>query len=248
MTKEAKKEDKFIGETAEEITSLLSKTIASAKDIIRHKFDIGKIVESAIKKGKEDETLYGGRIVSELSKEVSMKLGKQISEKRLYDCARVYKAFNGKISKVWELDKQLTFPLTFSFLIKSCSPRAVTEENALEENEIKVMANAKLQKWENTMMEIEEDSGAVERAADAVGAMKTVQSHSPKIMQTATKMLLMKIDKLLGKIEIFLDRIEIKECLTDAEVQRIDNIIGRLMKLSALKSPSKTTTHCTEKE
>lgn len=200
------------------------------KDLITQKFELGKIVHEVISEKK-----YGDNAVGRLAEQMTKQLNKTIEPKRLYETARLYSTFHMDINKVWELEKSLSFPLTYSFLIRNCTPK-ITNDNAFTVDELKLHVEERMRRWENTAREIEEDTSEAElidssekhdddEATDMVfqvdGVKRAIRSSEPVSRFMFRKQLV--------SFKKFLSLVNMDQKLSSSEMDLIDDIQNYLM-------------------
>lgn len=137
---------------------------ASHREIIRQKFRLGGIVSETIKTGK-----YGEGAIKKLAEKISSKIMKRVDPKRLYEAARLYDTFEGNIERIWELDRQWNFQITYSFLVRQCIP-AITAENAYNEEELRLRIESELSNMEKNACKIESRLPELEKISKAIDA------------------------------------------------------------------------------
>lgn len=165
----------------------------TTRELIAQKFRLGQLVHEALQQRK-----YGDGVVQHLATALSRSVGKTIAPARLYEAARVYSAFHGNIEKVWELDRTLSFPLTYSFLVRHCVP-AITAETAWNREELARVEEAKLEHWERTVLEIETQAPASAGNVQLAGFQVAVR-ESPPYGRFAVRTLLATLKRLTEQV------------------------------------------------
>mgnify|MGYP001029513514 CR=1 FL=1 len=170
----------------------------ATKAVIMCKFSLGKIVAEIQKDAR-----YGDADVVKFAEDLSKELGYTVHPQRLWECARVYKTFHGDINRIWILEKQLQYPITWSFLVKNCT----SQPDVQNELEFTSYWQEKLSTWEKTLCEIDDTKAKLEAGKlimppqvkeDAYAVLRAIDTSD-----TAGKLkkLFKKIDKLLTEIE-----------------------------------------------
>jgi hypothetical protein len=142
--------------------------LRTGREMLRQKFELGRLVNIHLQRHT-----YAHAAVTILAKCISGVCGKVIVPQRLYEAARFYETFGGQLERVWELERRLSHPLTYTFLIRSIIPR-VYEENAWNPQEWGLYQDAQLTRLEKAVHEIESLKGKVE-----LKGARTVSSGDP---------------------------------------------------------------------
>jgi len=129
-----------------EAVRLVSMSDRGQNDYIASNFRLGRLVAFL-----QDSARYGDRAVLRLAEDLTKKKGYTVYPQRLWECARVWRAFDGDIQKVWALEKKMQIKVTWSFLVRNCTP-AIPESTG--ELESQAFWDKKLSAWENTVEEI----------------------------------------------------------------------------------------------
>ena len=90
-------------------------------ELIRERFLLGELVVEALERSQ-----YGDAVVVRLAQRMSVAVGKCIRPHMLYESARIYNAFAGKWERIEDLRAQLSFPLSYSYLVRFCLPSLTT--------------------------------------------------------------------------------------------------------------------------
>ena len=127
-----------------ERTDVLLKAVDTfTSKLIDANFQIGALVSTLM-----DEAQYGEGAVLKLSHDLSKKRGYTVYPQRLYECARVYKTFEGDIQKVWSLERKLQSKINWSYLVRNCV------KEPFEGQEAVLHWESKIARWESTLDEI----------------------------------------------------------------------------------------------
>jgi len=94
-------------EILEKTDALLGAADTLTNRLIDTNFQIGAFVSALM-----DEARYGEGAVLKLSYDLSKKRGYTVYPQRLYECARMYKTFEGDIQRV----RKLQFKVSWSYL------------------------------------------------------------------------------------------------------------------------------------
>lgn len=124
--------------------------IRSSRDVIRHKFELGRLVRVVL-------GWHGNKnsAVEALAAELSTYCDKTILPQRLYEAARFYEAFGGKIERVWALEARLSQPLNYTYLVRRVIP-LVSREQAWNPEEWQLYQERQLGCLERAVQQIEE--------------------------------------------------------------------------------------------
>ena len=95
-----------------------------AGELIRERFRLGGIVVEALERSQ-----HGDAVVVKMAERMSAAVGKCIRPHMLYESARIYNAFGGQWERIEALRAQLSFPLSYSYLVRFCLP-ALTMDSA----------------------------------------------------------------------------------------------------------------------
>lgn len=142
--------------------------LRSGREMLRLKFELGRLVTIHLQ-----SHTYAHAAVTTLAKSISGACGKVIVPQRLYEAARFYDTFGGQLERVWELERRLSYPLTYTFLIRSIIPK-VHEGNAWNPEEWELYQDHQLTRLEKAVHEIE----SLKRKVEGPGG-RTVSSGEP---------------------------------------------------------------------
>jgi len=137
--------------------------LRSGREMLRLKFELGRLVTIHLQRHT-----YAHAAVLTLAQSISGICGKIIAPQRLYEAARFYETFGGQLERVWELERRLSYPLTYTFLIRSIIPR-VHLGNAWNPQEWELYQDAQLTRLEKAVHEIESLKSTVEMQAAVAG-------------------------------------------------------------------------------
>jgi hypothetical protein len=165
-------EPKDMDELVESACGCYQQFIVSSRDVIRRKFELGRLVTIALAwAGNADSA------VLELASTLSRRCGKTVLPQRLYEAARFHRAFGGDLNRVWELERVFDQPLTYTFLIRHVVPIA-NGRTAVNREEWALVQEARLEGLERAAMAIEvldieaSDAATREDAGEAVSVRR----------------------------------------------------------------------------
>lgn len=217
--------------------------------LIEQKFDLGRIVHAVITGRK-----YGDNAVSRLADELTRKIGKRIEPKRLYEAARFFDTFHGTIDRVWELEMTLSFPVTYSFLVRKCLP-GIDKSNAYNAEDLKLHIEERMKRIESAAHTIEEteevkeivcaagesdeyeDDDGVDETVDysdlrtQTAGMDAAIRQSPSIGRFRLKSHLDSLKKFLLAMNESIETNQTK--LSNKELELVDDVMALLMDVAA---------------
>lgn len=225
-------EEKIPEELITQAVNIHQKINKTHKEIIESKFQLGKIVYEIIQSRK-----YGENAVSKFAEEISKRLNKIISPQRLYEAARLYSTFQGDIQKIWELEKVFPVPLTYSLIIKKCIPY-INEKNAWTPEEIALYIEKKLNDWEESTTDIENNIQKIKKLEKIVNNSSNKQVEGFEIAfnqshETSKFVFSNHLKKFISAVEQAIIR-DIQ--LTQKDLELIDTLIAKLLLISGKKS------------
>ena len=121
-----------------------------AGELIRERFRLGGIVVEALERSQ-----YGDAVVVKMAERMSAAIGKCIRPHMLYESARIYNAFGGQWERIEALRAQLSFPLSYSYLVRFCLP-AWTMDTAWNAQQVTYSNDSELRGFESAVLRIEE--------------------------------------------------------------------------------------------
>ena len=130
-------------EILEKADTLLKSADVFTNKLIDANFEVGALVSALM-----NEAQYGEGAVLKLASDLARKKGYTVYPQRLYECARVYKAFEGDIHKIWSLEKKMQVKVSWSYLVRNCTKEPVEGQEAI------FHWQSKITRWENTLDEI----------------------------------------------------------------------------------------------
>jgi len=206
---------------------LCQRNARATKAVIICKFNLGKLVAEI-----QEDAQYGDAGVVKLAEDLSRELGYTVHPQRLWECARVYRTFNGDINRVWKLEKELRYPVTWSFLVKNCTK----QPDVQNELEFTSFWQEKLATWEKTLTEIEDTKAKLETGTLIMPPQMKEETYA--VLKTIdTTDTVGKLKKLFKKIDRLLTEIEGTEYSRDQELisllKLIEEKIQRLVKIYA---------------
>ncbi len=149
------REPSTLAELVQQARVVCDGIIRSSRDTIRYKFALGELVCVALRWAHHEDAA-----VVRLAAQLTEQCGRLILPQRLYEAARLFEAFGGKLDRIWEFERRLPGhlmqPLTFTLLIQQILPR-VTKERAWNARE-----------WEYYQ---EEQYGRLERAVEQIESL-----------------------------------------------------------------------------
>ena len=119
-------------------------------ELIRERFLLGELVVEALERSQ-----YGDAVVVRLAQRMSVAVGKCIRPHMLYESARIHNAFGGKWEWIEVLRAQLSFPLSYSYLVRFCLP-ALTTDTAWNAQQVTYSNDFELRGFESAVLKIEE--------------------------------------------------------------------------------------------
>lgn len=202
---------------------LMRRAHGAGRAFIAAKFELGKIVFDI-----QQNARYGDRGVVKLAEDLTRELRYTVHPQRLWECARVYRAFNGDINRIWQLEKELRFPLTWSFLVKNSPPPDVENET-----EFIHYWREKLQRWEETLLEMEETKAKLD--SGKILLPEAVKTETCGVLKQAGLDVSGKLKKLFKVIERLLSELHSNSIELDEEViklfQRIDHKLHQILEV-----------------
>ena len=127
-----------------------TRVLSASSDLIHARFELGRLVYQALHEGT-----YGDAVVVGMAMRLSRESGKLVTPAILYEVARLYAAFGGQYARVEALRTRLRFPLTYSYLVRTCVP-IVTRETAWNAAEWDGRQHVELSRLEGEVLQIEE--------------------------------------------------------------------------------------------
>lgn len=211
---------------------LWNQVLTASNDLIRARFELGAVVHEALK-----ASAYGDGVVVRLAARLSASSGKLVTPALLYEVARLYAAFGGQYGRVDELRRRLRFPLTYTYLVRTCVP-ILTPETAWNTGEWDVRQSAELSRMEQAVLHIE-DRFAQHQAARAAQIPAQTDTHpeSPVegfhiVCQQSSAYQDLAIHTLSGRIHEALGHLERKaSVLTVRDRQQLQEFAARLLRL-----------------
>ena len=176
-----------------------------AGELIRERFRLGGIVVEALERSQ-----HGDAVVVKMAQRMSAAVGKCIRPHMLYESARIYNAFGGQWERIEALRAQLSFPLSYSYLVRFCLP-ALTMDTAWNAQQVTYSNDSELRGFESAVLRIEErvqahrtrqQRGGTERPADLetegfVGAC----AQSADFQETAVRTIVRRLEVLCEALE-----------------------------------------------
>lgn len=201
------------------------RVLSASNDLIRARFDLGELVYGALRSGA-----YGDGVVVRLAALLSRESGKLVTPAILYDVARLYTAFGGQYARVEALRARLTFPLTYSYLVRTCVP-IVTRETSWNMGEWEGRQHVELMRLEHAVLQIEDrfaqDQHQKQEALRAASAVPVPMAESFEgfglVCQQSSAYQDVAIHTLLGRVGEAVSHLERKAGLlqeSDREVLR----------------------------
>lgn len=126
------------------------RVLSASSDLIQARFELGGLVYGALHEGA-----YGDGVVVRMAARLSRESGKLVTPALLYDVARLYAAFGGQYTRVEALRARLRFPLTYTYLVRTCVP-IVTRETAWNSGEWDGRQHVELARLEVAVLQIED--------------------------------------------------------------------------------------------
>ncbi|MBK8380263.1 MAG: hypothetical protein IPL14_20805 [Nitrospira sp.] len=120
-----------------------------AGELIRERFRLGGIVVEALERSQ-----HGDAVVVKMAERMSAAVGKCIRPHMLYESARIYNAFGGQWERIEALRAQLSFPLSYSYLVRFCLP-ALTMDSAWNAEQVTYSNDSELRGFESAVLRIE---------------------------------------------------------------------------------------------
>lgn len=127
-----------------------TRVLSASSDLIQARFELGRLVYRALHEG-----IYGDGVVVGMARRLSCESGKLVTPAILYEVARLYAAFGGQYVRVEVLRARLRFPLTYSYLVRTCVP-IVTRETAWNAGEWDARQHVELSRLEGAVLQIED--------------------------------------------------------------------------------------------
>jgi len=224
-------------EILDKVNHLISRADRFTDAFIRLNFSIGSLVNALM-----EDARYGDSVILRLSEDLTKLRGYTVYPQRLWECARVYKSFEGNISKIWALEKSMQIKLTWSFLVRNCT-KAPAPGSSVEYTNY---WQSKLSYWENTLQEI--STVSVEK--------DTIITQSPEPLKQELKgffeavkpltecSAVEEFNTLMTRINILLDKVIAQSVFlspsTRAVLEEIHQKIGRILEhVSSLQHKGK---------
>lgn len=127
-----------------------TRVLSASSDLIQARFELGRLVYRALQEG-----VNGDGVVVGMARRLSRESGKLVTPAILYQVARLYAAFRGQYGLVEALRARLKFPLTYSYLVRTCVP-IVTRETAWNAGEWEACQYVELSRLEVAVLQIED--------------------------------------------------------------------------------------------
>ena len=176
-----------------------------AGELIRERFRLGGIVVEALERSQ-----HGDAVVVKMAERMSAAVGKCIRPHMLYESARIYNAFGGQWVRIEALRAQLSFPLSYSYLVRFCLP-ALTMDSAWNAEQVTYSNDSELRGFESAVLRIEarvqahrtrQQEGGKERSTDLeaegfVGAC----TQSAEFQEMAVRTIVRRLDVLCEALE-----------------------------------------------
>ncbi len=176
-----------------------------AGELIRERFLLGGIVVEALERSQ-----YGDAVIVNMAQRMSTAVGKCIRPHMLYESARIYNAFGGQWERIEALRAQLSFPLSYSYLVRFCLP-ALTRDNAWNAQQVAYSNDFELRGFETAVLRIEERVQAHRTRQQGVDAERPVDmetegffgacSRSPEFQGMAVRTILRRLETLCEALE-----------------------------------------------
>ncbi len=232
----------IIPATEAELVKLAASTYASilrsSREVIRYKFELGRLVSIHLQ-----WHAFQHDAMARLAQALSNLCGKSILPQRLYEAARFYDMFGGQIERVWALERRLTQPLTYTYIIRGIIPH-VSKDKAWNVKEWEYYQEAQLSRLEHAVREIEELGARPPKTADTSGStVSSFETAKDSVLDQEAEGFLtacrdsrsyqqFSIGVLIDTIVRAVDQLERKaDMLTTADRQSLQNIVPRLTKL-----------------
>lgn len=191
----------------QEAEACWGRLLQAGSDLIRARFDLGGVVFRALQAGQ-----YSDGVVRRLANHLTKVSGKVVSMQVLYESARLYQAFGGSYARIDLMRRQLSFPLTYTYLVRRCVP-VVTRETAWNPEEWGHREEGELASLERVVLKIEErfvqdvrrqeESPAV--SSDPVSRQSSgfllACGQSPAFQQASLSVLLAQLQETVGFLE-----------------------------------------------
>lgn len=132
-------------EILEKADTLLRVADTFTNRLIIANFQIGALVSALM-----DEAQYGEGAVLKLAYDLTGRKGYTVYPQRLYECARVYRTFEGDIQRIWNLERKIQFKVSWSYLARNCT------KEPLEGREAILHWESKIARWEGVLDEVAE--------------------------------------------------------------------------------------------
>ena len=139
-----------------------------AGELIRERFLLGGIVVEALERSQ-----FGDAVIVKMAHRMSTAVGKCIRPHTLYESARIYNAFEGQWERIEALRDQLSFPLSYSYLVRFCLP-ALTRDTAWNAQQVAYSNEFELRGFETAVLRIEERVQAHRTRQQGVDAERPV--------------------------------------------------------------------------
>jgi len=123
--------------------------LRSSREILRLKFELGRLVTMHLQRHAREHAA-----VARMAQAISEVCGKVIVPQRLYEAARYYETFGGNLEYVWEFERRMSHPVTYTYLIRNIIPR-VHKGNAWNPEEWSLYQDAQIGRLECAVQEIE---------------------------------------------------------------------------------------------
>jgi len=136
-------------ELIELVVGAYSTILRTSRDILRLKFELGRLVTIHLQRHK-----YAHTKIIALARAISGICGKVIVPQRLYEAARYYNTFGGQLDRVWAFERRMSHPLTYTYLIRSIIPH-IHKDKAWNADEWALYQDAQMSRLESAVQEIE---------------------------------------------------------------------------------------------
>ena len=176
-----------------------------AGELIRERFLLGGIVVEALERSQ-----FGDAVIVKMAHRMSTAVGKCIRPHTLYESARIYNAFGGQWERIEALRAQLSFPLSYSYLVRFCLP-ALTRDTAWNAQQVAYSNEFELRGFETAVLRIEERVQAHRTRQQGVDAERPVDletegfivacSRSPEFQGMAVRTILRRLETLCEALE-----------------------------------------------
>lgn len=205
----------------EKVSRLLSVSRSHQRAYIVAQFELGKYIAEL-----QDNSSYGSQAVLKLAEELTKEKGYTVYPQRLWECARVWRAFGGDIQRVWKLEKELRISITWSFLVKNAPAPDVLKDR----DEFIAYWKDKLSRWEQTLLEMEETASKLD-----TGELKLpeeLKEETAGLIKASGVSIESKLKRLFRAIEKLLEALEETEITPEIEeiFERIDSRIHTILK------------------